>query len=179
MVAQVLLPPEGHWSTPVTITPIGHGGLTTTADGHNRKVTAMLSLEEGMSLCAAARDAANELGAPPMSFAVMDAGGHLLAFARMDGAPWVSVDVSLGKAWTSAAYGVPSAAQKDKMAPMPNFATAITTMTHGRFTPQTGAVPIYRDGALLGALGASGGTGEQDEEMCARAVSATGFSTTS
>ena len=139
----------------------------------------MLSLEEGMSLCAAARDAANELGAPPMSFAVMDAGGHLLAFARMDGAPWVSVDVSLGKAWTSAAYGVPSAAQREKMAPMPNFATAITTMTHGRFTPQTGAVPIYRDGALLGALGASGGTGEQDEEMCARAVSATGFSTTS
>ena len=50
-------------------------------------------------------------------------------------------------------------------------------MTHGRFTPQTGAVPIYRGGALLGALGASGGTGEQDQEMCARAVYATGFST--
>jgi len=58
---------------------------------------------------------------------------------------------------------VPSAAQKEKMAPMPNFATAIITMTHGRFTPQTGAVPIYRGGALLGALGASGGTGEQDQ----------------
>jgi Uncharacterized protein, possibly involved in utilization of glycolate and propanediol len=139
----------------------------------------MLTLDEAMSLCTAARDAANELGAPPMSFAVMDAGGHLLAFARMDGAPWVSADVALGKAWTSAAYGVPSAAQKEKMSPMPNFATALTAMTHGRFTPQTGAVPIYRGGALLGALGASGGTGEQDQDMCARAVSATGFSTSS
>jgi uncharacterized protein GlcG (DUF336 family) len=137
----------------------------------------MLTLDESMSLCAAARDAANKLGAPPMSFAVMDAGGHLLAFARMDGAPWVSADVALGKAWTSAAYGVPSAAQKEKMAPMPNFATAITAMTHGLFTPQTGAVPVYRGGTLLGALGASGGTGEQDEEMCVRAVSATGFTT--
>ena len=139
----------------------------------------MLTMDEAMSLCTAARDAANELGAPPMSFAVMDTGGHLLAFARMDGAPWVSVDVALGKAWTSAAYGVPSAAQKEKMAPMPNFASAITAMTHGRFTPQTGAVPIYRDGALLGALGASGGTGEQDEQMCARSISAGGFRTSS
>ena len=139
----------------------------------------MLTLDEAISLCTAARDAATELGAPPMSFAVMDVGGHLLAFTRMDGAPWVSADVALGKAWTSAAYGVPSGTQKEKMAPMPNFATALITMTHGRFTPQTGAVPIYRGDALLGALGASGGTGEQDQDMCTRAVSATGYSISS
>jgi uncharacterized protein GlcG (DUF336 family) len=110
-----------------------------------------------------------------MSFAVMDAGGHLQCFARMDDAPWVSSDVAQGKAWTAAAYGTPSAAQKEKMAPMPTFAAAITTMTHGRFTPQTGAVPIYRDGILLGAIGASGGTGEQDEAVCSRAVTGSGF----
>ena len=167
---QVPLRRECGRSTHVTITPI---------DDHDRNGDGMLTLDEAMSLCIAAQDAANELGAPPMSFAVMDAGGHLLAFARMDGAPWVSADVALGKAWTSAAYGVPSAAQKEKMAPMPNFSTAITTMTQGRFTPQTGAVPVYREGTLLGALGASGGTGEQDQDMCTRAVSATGYSTSS
>ena len=129
----------------------------------------MLTLDEAMSLYAAA-----DLGVP-MSFAVMDDGGHLVALARMDGAPWVSADVAQGKAWTAAAYGAPSAAQKDKMASMPSFATAITAMTHGRFTPQTGAVPVYREGALLGALGASGGTGEQDEAVCAAAVAAAGF----
>ena len=134
----------------------------------------MLTLDEAMSLYAAARDAAADLGVP-MSFAVMDDGGHLVALARMDGAPWVSADVAQGKAWTAAAYGAPSAAQKDKMASMPSFATAITAMTHGRFTPQTGAVPVYRAGALLGALGASGGTGEQDEAVCAAAVAAAGF----
>lgn len=137
----------------------------------------MLTLDEAFALCAAARTAATDLGVP-MSIAVMDPSGHLLAFARMDGAPWVSADVAQGKAWTSAAYGVPSAAQKEKMLPMPNFATAITAMTHGRFTPQTGAVPVYRDGTLVGAVGASGGTGEQDEAVCASAVQSAGLSTT-
>lgn len=137
----------------------------------------MLTLDEATALCAAARAAATDLGVP-MSFAVMDPSGHLLAFSRMDGAPWVSADVAQGKAWTAAAYGAPSATQKEKMLPMPSFATAITTMTHGRFTPQTGAVPVYRDGALLGALGASGGTGEQDEAVCTTAVQGTGLSTT-
>ncbi len=136
----------------------------------------MLTLDEATALCTAARSAASEIGVP-MSFAVMDPAGHLLAFARMDGAPWVSADVAQGKAWTAAAYGAPSAAQKEKMTPMPTFSAAITTMTHGRFTPQTGAVPVYRDGSLLGALGASGGTGDQDEAACAKAVTGAGLAT--
>lgn len=138
----------------------------------------MLTLDEATSLCAAARDAATELGVP-MSFAVMDPAGHLVSLARMDGAPWISTDVAQGKAWTSAAYGMPSDGQKQKMEPMPNFAGALTAMTHGRFTPQTGAVPVFRDGELLGALGASGGTGDQDEDVCTQAVTAAGFRTQS
>jgi uncharacterized protein GlcG (DUF336 family) len=134
----------------------------------------MLSLDEALRICTAARNAAHELGVP-MSFAVMDPGGHLIALARMDGAPWISTDVAQGKAWTSAAYGMPSAAQREKMTPMPVFATAVTTMTHGRFTPQTGAVPVYRGETLLGALGASGGTGEQDEAVCETAIAGCGF----
>ena len=136
----------------------------------------MLTLDDALALLSAARTAATEVGVP-MTFAVMDAGGHLLALERMDGAPWITADVAQGKAWTSAAYGAPSAAQKEKMAPMPNFATSITAMTHGRFTPQTGAVAVYRDGVLLGGLGGSGGTGDQDEAACTAAVQATGFST--
>jgi uncharacterized protein GlcG (DUF336 family) len=136
----------------------------------------VLTLDEALQLCAAARAAATDLGVP-MSFAVMDPGGHLLALARMDGAPWISADVAQGKAWTSAAYGAPSHAQKEKMTPMPNFAGALTAMTHGRFTPQTGAVPVYRDGTLLGAIGASGGTGDQDEAACSAAVQQSGFGT--
>lgn len=137
----------------------------------------VLTLDEALGLLARARVAAEDI-AVPMSFAVMDPYGHLLALTRMDGAPWISADVAQGKAWTSAAYGAPSAAQKEKMAPMPTFATALTAMTHGRYTPQTGAVPVFRDGVLLGALGGSGGTGEQDEAACTAAVEQAGLSTT-
>ena len=87
----------------------------------------MLTLDDALRLLDAARTAAGETGVP-MAFAVMDAGGHLLALSRMDGAPWITSDVAQGKAWTSAAYGVPSAAQKEKMAPMPNFSASITAM---------------------------------------------------
>lgn len=94
-----------------------------------------------------------------------------------DGVPWwASADVAQGKAWTADAYGVPSPAQREKMLPMPDFATAATVMTHGRFTPQTRAVPVCREGTLVGALGASGGNGEQDEAVCSAAVPRSGFS---
>lgn len=136
----------------------------------------MLTTDDALALCAAARTAADELGVP-MSFAVMDPGGHLVALTRMDAALWITATVAQGKAWTSAAYGVPSAAQKDKMAGMPNFSGALTAMTHGSYTPQTGAVPVFRDGVLVGAIGASGGTGEQDEAVATAAVLATGAST--
>src|SRR4051812_5423924 len=135
----------------------------------------ILSIDESLSLLDAARTAATDLGIP-MAVAVMDPAGHLLAFARMDGAPWITAEIAQGKAWTAAAYGMPSAGQKSKLESMPIFATAITTMTGGRFTPQTGAVPVYRDGTLLGAVGASGGTGDQDEQVCRSAVESAGFS---
>ena len=135
----------------------------------------MLSLTEALSLIEHAQRFAADLGVP-MSVAVMDPSGHLLAFARMDGAPWISADIAQGKAWTAAAYGAPSAAQKEKMEPMPNFSAAITARTGGRFTPQTGAVPVYRDGVLEAAIGASGGTGDQDEQVCRSSVEAGGYS---
>jgi uncharacterized protein GlcG (DUF336 family) len=138
---------------------------------------AMLTTDESLALLAAARDAATEAGVP-MSFAVMDPHGHLLALVRMDGALWITAEVSQGKAWTAAAYGAPTTAQKDKMESMPNFASAITEMTHGRYTPQTGGVPVFRDGVLVGGLGGSGGTGEQDETACTTAVTRVGLSTT-
>ena len=137
----------------------------------------MLTLDEALALCAAAKNAAEQEGVPPMSFAVVDPGGHLLALTRMDGALWITATVAQGKAWTSAAYGAPSHAQKEKMAQMPNFASALTTMTDGSYTPQTGGVPVYRDGVLLGGVGASGGTGDQDEAVVRAVVEQIGCTT--
>ena len=145
--------------------------------GRGGRMRCMLTIDESLALLAAARDAATGAGVP-MSFAVMDPHGHLLALVRMDGALWITADVAQGKAWTAAAYGAPTAAQKEKMAAMPIFASAITEMTHGRYTPQTGGVPVFRDGELVGGVGGSGGTGEQDEAACTAAVERVGLSTT-
>ena len=137
----------------------------------------MLTTDESLALCAAAKTAAEQAGTPPMSFAVTDPGGHLVALVRMDGALWITATVAQGKAWTAAAYGAPSHAQKEKMAQMPNFASALTTMTGGAYTPQTGGVPVYRDGVLLGGIGASGGTGDEDQAAVTAAVESIGCTT--
>ena len=87
--------------------------------------------------------------------------GLTLAFAVVDA----------GKAWTAAAWGTPSAAQGEKMKELHAFSAAISTATHGRFTPQTGGLPIVVDGELVGAMGASGASGAEDEAVVRAALS--------
>jgi glc operon protein GlcG len=103
-------------------------------------------------------------------FAFGDAGAHVVATQRMDGAPWITPEVALGKAWTAAAWGTPSAAQGDKMKELHAFSAAISSATHGRFTPQIGGLPIVIDGELAGAMGASGASGAEDEAVVRSAV---------
>src|SRR3954451_2533041 len=105
-----------------------------------------------------------------LSFAVVDAAGHLVAAARMDGADWITPEVALGKAWTAAAYRAPSAAQGEKAQNLVAFAAAISAATGGRYTPQMGGLPIERGGDVIGAMGASGAAGEQDEAVVRAAL---------
>jgi uncharacterized protein GlcG (DUF336 family) len=128
----------------------------------------MITLERAQELMAAGIEEAGRQGLA-LAFAVVDAAGHLVALARMDGAPWIAPEVALGKAWTAAAYGAPSAAQGEKMRELHAFSASISAATHGRFTPQIGGLPITDGDAVIGAMGASGGTGQQDED-CVRAA---------
>ena len=98
--------------------------------------------------------------------AVCDAGGRLIAFQRMDGAMWAAVYGSQGKAAASAAFGWPSGDMTER-ADHPTF-RGIVAADGGRMILGRGAVPIVRDGLVIGACGVGGGTGEEDEN-CARA----------
>jgi uncharacterized protein GlcG (DUF336 family) len=126
-------------------------------------MTGNLRLEEAEELLLAAHAAADEIGVP-MSFAAVDSGGHLVCFRRMDGAPWIGVDVAFGKAYTAAAYGVPTRDKAERARELIHFTTAVIAMSRGRYVPQDGGLPIVRDGVVVGGLGASGGTGAQDEQ---------------
>ena len=129
----------------------------------------MITLDQALAYIAAGREEAERQGLR-LSFAVVDAGGHVVATQRMDGAPWITPEVALGKAWTAAAWGTPSAAQGDKMKELHAFSAAISSATHGRFTPQIGGLPIVVDGQVVGAMGASGASGAEDEAVVRSAV---------
>ncbi len=105
-----------------------------------------------------------------LSFAIVDAAGHLVALHRMDGADWITPDVAFGKAWTAAAFRAPSAAQGEKARDLIAFAGSISAATHGRYTPQIGGLPISLDGETAGAMGASGATGQEDEAVVRAAI---------
>ena len=109
-----------------------------------------------------------------LTFAVVDAAGHLLALHRMDGAPWITPDIAIGKAWTAAAYGAPSAAQGEKMRDLLAFSSSVSAVTGGRFTPQIGGLPITIDGEVAGGMGASGASGLQDEAAVRAGLEAAG-----
>jgi uncharacterized protein GlcG (DUF336 family) len=128
-----------------------------------------ITLEQALGFIEAGREEAERQDLK-LAFAVVDAGGHLVASQRMDGAPWITPEVALGKAWTAAAWGTPSAAQGDKMKELHAFSAAISAATHGRFTPQIGGLPILLDGEVVGAMGASGASGAEDEAVVRAAL---------
>jgi len=111
----------------------------------------------------AARAAATELGVP-MNVALLDAGAHLKAFVRMDGALLGSLDIALGKAKTAALFGMPTEAVGEFC--KPGGSSPGLELTNG------GLVVPIRDGAgaLIGAVGVSGGAVDQDRHVAEIAV---------
>lgn len=129
-----------------------------------------MTLDEALRITTRATELAGARGVS-VAVAVVDTRGHLVTLHRMDGVPFIAAEVAWGKAWTAAAWGETSKEQGAKAAELPQFATAITVASGGRYTPQTGGIPIRRDGAVIGAAGASGlASGEVDEEILQQAV---------
>jgi len=100
----------------------------------------------------------------PMNIAVVDGGGHLLAFARMDGAILGSIDIALTKAKTSILFNAPSENLWEYC--KPGGPAPATEYTNGGLIPYAGGIPLHDEsGTLLGAIGVSGGLPTQDGEV--------------
>ena len=103
--------------------------------------------------------------------AVTDAGGHLVAFERTDGTPFLAAEVAIDKAWTAASFRLPthtwnSLVTDPHVAPLAH---------HPRLTAVRGGFPLFDDGVCVGGLGISGGTAQQDENAAHAALTALGF----
>jgi uncharacterized protein GlcG (DUF336 family) len=111
-----------------------------------------------------------------MAVVVLDDSGHLKAAQRQDGASMFRVDIATGKAWAAVAMGASSRVLTKRATDMPAFFGALAATGQGKFIPQTGAVLIKdSSGAVIGAVGASGGTGDEDEEICIAGVTSAGL----
>ncbi|GIW06248.1 MAG: PduO protein [Dehalococcoidia bacterium] len=124
-----------------------------------------LTFERAQAALAAAVAKAQAIGVP-MSIAIVDGGGHLLAFGRMDGAGWATVKIAVAMAETSAAFRSEGA----RLKPFVNDRWFNSIEVAGGQPPLAGdaGIPIVLNGRLEGAIGVSGGSGAQDR-ACARA----------
>jgi len=123
----------------------------------------MVSLEDARRIIAAAEKKAKELR-QPMNIAVADGGGNLVAHVRMDGA-WIgSIDISINKAYTSRAFDISTRELGASSQPGGQF-FGIHVSNGGRVMIFAGGVPLRHQGNVVGAVGVSGGSGEQDHAV--------------
>ena len=135
-----------------------------------------LTLKQANTIIEKALEKAREMRIKPLSVVVLDDAGNVRSAQREDGASMFRFDVALGKAWASVAMGVSSRALLKRAKDNPNFFITLAATAKGKFLPQTGGVLIKNEkGEILGAAGASGGTGEEDEAACVHGIEQAGF----
>src|ERR671919_805003 len=128
-----------------------------------RKRISMITLYDARNVIAAAEKKANEIG-QPMNIAVVDDGGNLISHIRMDGA-WIgSIDISIKKAYTSRAFDI---ATKDLATHSQSGGQffGIHASNDGRIMIFAGGIPLKSGGKVVGAIGGSGGSGDQDHAV--------------
>jgi len=135
-----------------------------------------LTLKQANTIIESALAKAHEMKIKPLAVVVVDASGNIVAAQREDGASMFRFDVALGKAWGAVAMGCASRALAKRAKDNPGFFLTLAATAKGKFLPQTGAA-LIRDaqGSVLGAAGASGATGDQDEACCAHGIELAGL----
>jgi glc operon protein GlcG len=121
-----------------------------------------ISLQRAQAAIQAATDEANKRGWP-LNVAVVDSGGNLVSFARMDGASLGSIAIAQHKARASAKFRRPTKYFEERV----QQADAKFLLTIDDVIASRGGIPLVEDGKLIGAIGCSGATGSQDEVICA------------
>ena len=123
----------------------------------------MVNLEDARRVISAAEKKAKAIG-QPMNIAVADAGGNLVSHVRMDGAWLGSIDISQKKAYTSRAFDITTKDLATHSQSGGQF-FGIHASNNGKIMVFAGGIPLKRNGQVVGAIGVSGGSGEQDHAV--------------
>ncbi|MDP9174236.1 MAG: heme-binding protein [Planctomycetota bacterium] len=130
----------------------------------------MITLADARRIIAAAEVEADKQG-QPMNIAVVDAGGNLVAFSRMDRAWMGSIDIAMKKAWTSRAFDIDTKSLSKFTQPGQDF-YGLHVSNGGKVMIFAGGIPLKRADVVVGAIGVSGGSGKQDHAVAEAGVKA-------
>lgn len=134
-----------------------------------------MSLAIAQSLLQDCLARAADMGLKPLTVAVLDAGGHLVALARQDGTSSLRPEIAQGKARGAVAMGLGSRALFDRAREQPYFIQSMNALAGGSLVPVPGGVLIREGGAIIGAVGITGDTSDNDEACAVAAITAAGF----
>jgi uncharacterized protein GlcG (DUF336 family) len=136
----------------------------------------MLKLEQANGIICASLARARALSLAPIVVAVVDAGGHLIAYQREDGAGIARFNIAFGKAWGSLGMGFGSRELSERSAKNPTFVSVLSAVTAGRMVPSPGGVLVGdAAGHIIGAVGISGDVGDRDEDCAVVGIEAIGL----
>ena len=129
----------------------------------------LLTLADANAIIAGALEKGRQLGLKPLSVAVLDAGGHLVAFQRQDGSSTLRPQIAMGKAGGALALGVSSRKIAEMAAERPSFVASLGPISpHGVIPAAGGVLIVAASGATIGAVGVTGDLSDNDE-LCALA----------
>src|ERR1700759_2966371 len=123
----------------------------------------MMTMDKAWLIVEAAVKKAKQIG-QPMNIAIVDSGANLMAFARMEGAWLGSIDIAINKAFTAKAFDTSTLELGQNSQPKDQF-FGIHVSNHARVMIFAGGIPIKTNGQIVGAVGVSGGSGEQDQAL--------------
>jgi uncharacterized protein GlcG (DUF336 family) len=135
-----------------------------------------LTIETARTIVAASLKKAGELGLKPLTVAVLDAGGALVALERQDGASRMRPEIAIGKANGAVALGMGSRAIFARAEQQPFFIQSMNALAGGSLVPVPGGVLIREGGAIVGAVGITGDTSDNDETAAIAGIEAAGLS---
>lgn len=137
---------------------------------------AQLSLSKANTIIKTALAKGTETGMRPLSVAVLDAGGHLKAFQKQDGASMLRFEIAFGKAFGGLTIGTGSRTVEKFAKDRPHFVEGLVAASGGRVIPVAGGVLIKNaKGEILGAVGVTGDTSDNDEIAAIAGIEAAGF----
>ncbi|WP_129794392.1 heme-binding protein [Sphingosinicella sp. CPCC 101087] len=138
-----------------------------------------ITLDQANRIIAATFAKGGELGLKPLSVAVLDPGGHLIAFQRQDASSILRPQIAMGKAGGALALGVSSRAIGEMAAERPSFIAALGPIAPLGVVPAAGGVIVRNaTGNILGAVGVTGDTSDNDEACALAGIAAAGLSPT-